>query len=233
MKKLSIVLTLLTSFSFASFAQSTMLEQDVNQDTIIEKKGPNRLYFTSSYISAGSIFGNSTADSSVEMATAKSWEFKFGFSFKIRANNFYSVVLNTDYSRQAFFYEPQKEDVKYDKLIMNNLGLGVMNRFNFGKRGNRVGNYLEVGASGQYGYMVREKILTEKHDKDAEYKSLKASFNSPNYVNRFNYYGDVRLGFGHYIVYGRYLLSDILNDKANGAQLPALTVGLMYDIGAK
>ena len=81
--------------------------------------------------------------------------------------------------------------------------------------------------------MVRKKILTEKNDKDAEYKSLKATFNSPNYVNRLNYYGDVRLGFGHYIVYGRYLLTDILNDKAQGAQLPALTIGFMYDIGAK
>jgi len=233
MKKIAIVLTFLTGLSLAGVAQSTMMEQDVNQDTIIEKRGPNRLYFTSSYISVAGILGNSSSDSSIAMATGKSWEFKYGISFKIRANNFYSVVLNTDYSRQAFHYEPQIENVKYDKLIMNNLGLGVMNRFNFGKRGNRVGNYLELGASGQYGFMVRKKVLTEKNDKDAEYKSLKESSNGPNYVNRLNYYGDVRLGFGHYIVYGRYLLSDILNEKANGAQLPALTLGFMYDLGAK
>lgn len=231
MKKISIVLTLLTSLSFASVAQSTMMEQDVNQDTIIEKRGPNRLYFTSSYISAGSILGKSTADSSIDMANGKSWEFKYGISFKIRANNFYSVVLNTDYSRQSFFYEPENKKIRYDKLILNNYGIGVMNRFNFGKRGNRVGNYLEIGASGQYAFMTRKKILTENDSTD--YKNLKVSFSAPNFVNRLNYYGDVRLGFGHYVVFGRYLLSDILNDKAKGAQLPALTVGFMYDIGAK
>jgi hypothetical protein len=233
MKKIAIVLIFLTGLSLAGVAQSTMMEQDANQDTIIEKRGPNRLYFTSSYISLGSILVNSTSDSSIEMATGKSWEFKYGVSFKIRANNFYSVVLNTDYSRQAFHYEPQDENDRYNKLILNNFGLGIMNRFNFGKRGNRVGNYLELGASGQYGFMVRKKVLTENDDKDLDYKSLKSTYNSPNYVNRLNYYGDVRLGFGHYIVFGRYLLSDILNEKAKGAQLPALTLGFMYDLGAK
>ncbi len=231
MKKLAIVFTFLSSLSFNALAQSTMMEQDVNQDTIIEKKGPNRKYFTSSYFSVGSIIGNSTGDSATAMATGKSWELKYGVSFKIRANNFYSLVLNTDYSRQAFWFEPMNT-LKYDKLILNNYGIGVMNRFNFGKRGNRVGNYLELGASGQYAFMVRRKDLTEKKDNE-EYKNIKTTYNSPNYVNRLNYYGDVRLGFGHYIIYGRYLLSDIFNEKAKGSQLPALTVGFMYDIGAK
>jgi hypothetical protein len=108
-----------------------------------------------------------------------------------------------------------------------------MNRFNFGKRGNRVGNYLELGAFGQYAFMVRKKVLTENEDKDANFKSEKSTFTAPYEINRLNYYADARIGFGHYVVYGRYLLSDILNEKANGGQLPAITVGFMYDIGAK
>lgn len=233
MKRIAFTLAIAVGFGFNSIAQSVLMEQDVNQDTIIASKGANRKFFTSSYISAGSILGASTADSSVPMATGKSWEFKYGISYKIRANNFYSVVFDIDYSRQAFYQEPLDEQNKYEKYILNNAGLGLMNRFNFGKRGNRVGNYLELGASGQYAFMVRKKVLTENEDKDAIYKSLKATFNAPHEVNRLNYYADARLGFGHYIVYGRYLLSDILNEKANGGQLPAITVGFMYDIGAK
>jgi hypothetical protein len=76
-------------------------------------------------------------------------------------------------------------------------------------------------------------VLTENEDKDANFKSEKSTFTAPYEINRLNYYADARIGFGHYVVYGRYLLSDILNEKANGGQLPAITVGFMYDIGAK
>lgn len=233
MKSIALTLAIMAGMSMGSQAQSVLLEQDVNQDTIIPSKGANRTFFTSSYFAVGSILGSSTGDSSLAMATGKSWELKYGISYKIRACNYYGVVFNFDYGRQAFYQEPVDPQNKYEKYILNNAGLGLMNRFNFGKRGNRVGNYLELGASGQYAFMVRKKVLTQKDDKDAVYKSLKATFNDPHEINKLNYYADARLGFGHYVVYGRYLLSDILNDKANGAQFPAITVGFMYDIGAK
>lgn len=232
-RKIAFTLVMSLGLVYGAFAQSVVLEQDVNQDTIVPSKGANRKFFTSSYIAAGSILGASTGDSSIAMDAGKSWELKYGISYKIRANNVYSLVFDVEYSRQAFYTEPLDAQNRYEKLILNNSGIGVMNRFNFGKRGNRVGNYLELGASGQYAFMVRKKVLTQNDKEDAPYKSLKATFNAPHEVNRLNYYADARLGFGHYIVYGRYLLSEILNDKAMGGQLPAITVGFMFDIGAK
>lgn len=214
-------------------AQSVLMEQDVNQDTIIPEKGPNRKHFSSVYLSGGFIFGPQSPDTSIMMDGMKSWEFRYGFYNKLRLTNWYSVVFDVAYHRQAFYTETESDITKYDKLIVNNVSAGIMNRFNFGKRGNRVGNYLELGVSSDFAFMVRKKTLTTLDADNDHFKSLKQTWNNPDYVNDLNYYGDVRLGFNHYVLYGRYRLSELLNENAKGAQMPLVSAGFMFDIGAK
>jgi hypothetical protein len=213
-------------------SQNVLLEQDVNKDTIIPKKGANRKYHTSIFIGAGSIFGKANADSSIPMQNFKSWEFRCGTVSKIRLTNWYSLVLNTSYSRQAFFLSPDSSDIRYNKMILNNVGLSVLNRFNYGKRGNSVGKYIEIGASVQHSFMVRQKFLIMNSDDNPTYKSTKYTLSSPNFINRLNYYADLRIGFKQYVLFGRYLLTDILDKQPTG-QYPAITAGLMINLGAK
>ncbi len=214
-------------------AQSVLMEQDVNQDTIIPEKGPNRKHFSSVYFSGGFILGPQAADTSIQMDGMKSWEMRFGFYNKFKVTNWYSMVLDAAYHRQAFYTETESDITRYDKLIMNNVSAGFMNRINFGKRGDRVGNYLELGVSSDFAFMIRKKTYTTLDSDTDHFNSLKQTWNNPDYVNDLNYYGDVRLGFNHYVVYGRYRLSEIFNEGAKGAQMPVVSAGFMFDIGAK
>ena len=211
-----------------AYAQSVVMEQDVNKDTIVRNFGKNRSHYIGTHMSFGILSGQIDSDS-VQLKDAESSRFNWGIYYKARVSNIYSVVLSADYHFTQFdFTSP--EDTKYDRLNMSDLGLDLANRFNFGKRGNAIGNYLELGASIDYTVHTKRESKQVLDDESLDYKSRKMEFTGLRYVNPLNYYAHARLGFNKFVLTADYRLSNVMKDNV-GFNLPPLYFGFRLDMG--
>jgi hypothetical protein len=219
------------SVAASAQAQSIIMEQDVNADTAISTIGPNRKSFTSNFFDLSFPVGDfEGANGSRSMVVGKSWSFAYGLNHKIRINNFYSLLGQLSYSRSAYFSKVEAP-VLSDKLILNDLNVEFSNRFNFGKRGDVVGTYLELGVSAAYTFMSKQKTTIESPDSVDSYSIMKTSLHGIDIIEPIHYNAHVRVGSNKWVLFATYMLTDKLKPEST-YQLPPLKVGLRIDIGA-
>jgi len=227
----SFLIIVLVGFSISSTnAQTVMLEQDVNADTLVPKSGKNRQNYSGSFFDLGFSVGDATGDSATSVLMGKSWSFKYGQYYKLRVNNFYSILGQVAYKRSAYYFEVQDPMVS-NKLVMNNVMGEFSNRFNFGKRGDFIGYYLELGASADYAFMTKMKTTSETTSDIKTHSKEKHSFHGLESIEPLSYNAHARIGFNKFVIYGDYRLTDRIKTDQN-YQLPPLTVGLRFDFGA-
>jgi len=242
--KISIRLAALFSFalllSLDSSAQRVIIEQDVNADTAVPTVGKNRKNFWGSFVDVGMAIGESTGDSAPSTLIGRSWSFKYGMYYKRKISNWYSILGQLAYKRAAYHYNVDElpldqEQLKSSKLVMNNVTGEFSNRFNFGKRGDHIGYYVEIGASADFNFMNKEKwIYTNQSDQDGAYfETTKLTYHNLDYIEALAYNAHLRVGFNKLVIFGDYRLSDRFKatDRVN-YQVTPLTVGLRLDFGA-
>jgi hypothetical protein len=214
-------------------AQNVMLEHDVNKDTIPEEKGANMKKYSHMYMGQGLILGGSEGDGA-EIRYGNSTEFTIGFRHKRKISNFYSIGYDLSYSVLSYNLKQDSGKVlpnpvlhDNEKINFNNINLGVYQRFNFGKRGNVIGKFLDMGAFGNVPFIIRH-VHKNKHDvanmDNASY--TKVSNRGLVYTNPYNYGVMARLGFNRYVFYGTYRLSNQFKDGFIYPELPRFTAGL-------
>ena len=209
-------------------AQEVIMEQDVNKDTVVSTFGKNKQRYFGSNFGLGVPIENSTGNESLKRTAT--YMFHYGVYYKIKASNFYSVVGQASYQKQIYSFEVSSPDVFYEELALNNASLALLNRFNFGKRGNFIGYYLALGASVDYNFRNKMRTKTEAlPENDFEY--YKVSAFKLDYINRLNYNAEVQVGINKLVLFGKYRLSDVIDSK-KGYNLPPTTVGVLFDFGA-
>lgn len=242
MKKLLFALALAcTGVAPLAQAQSIVMQQDVNKDTLEGNWGPNRRHYIHRYFGLG--FGVGTENRTWEGKDLKDIKYGFGtgslllgFRYKLRLAEHYALGLDLGYNRQTFNFKQRDDKVfptsgKNDKerLILHNLALEAYQRINFGKRGDHLGNYVDLGAFVEWNF---DNTLLIKNDNDTANflgaKKEKLKFKNLNYLEDFNYGVSARVGTGRFALFGRYRLSDMLIAKKveNYPELPRLTTGL-------
>jgi hypothetical protein len=230
MKKLKSILFLsLLIWSISSFGQEVIMEQDVNQDTTISDYGKNKSRYFGSNI--GFMVPIEDTEGSKSLERGSSYVFHYGMYYKIKANNFYSVLGQLAYQRNVYSFVVNMPDESSKELVLNNASLGLMNRFNFGKRGNYIGYYLSLGASAEYTFRNKLKTKGEFSDPAIKHQSYKVSLIGLDYVNKINYSAEARIGINRWILFGKQRLSTAL-DKSASYNLPPTTVGVLFDFGA-
>ena len=251
MKKCILILGLFLIGSIPVLAQKVLLEQNVAQDTLPENFGPNQKHFGHFYVGFGMMAGAAEAKSSA-IDHLKSHEFLLGYRFKYKVSNFYSVGLDGFSTFQTYYLKqqagktlPTKILFDEEKLKFTNLGLSFYNRFNYGKRGNHIGNFVDLGVYGNWMpikvHIYEDDDLFGTNGWLAAIKDVKVRETGLRYVTDFNYGALLRLGFNRYVFYGSYRLSDLFNTgytvtDGNGnnlfkfAELPRLSVGFQIGI---
>jgi len=238
--RLVAVFSLLLLFAFDSSAQRVIIEQDVNADTAVPTVGKNRKNFWGSFVDVGMAVGESTGDSAPSTLIGKSWSFKYGMYYKRKISNWYSILGQLVYKRAAYNYNvddlnPDQENLKSSKLVMNNVTGEFSNRFNFGKRGDNIGYYVEIGASADFNFMNKEKwVYTDQGGMDGSYfETTKLTYHDLSYIEALAYNAHLRFGFNKIVVFGDYRLTDRFKatDRMN-YQVTPLMVGLRLDFGA-
>lgn len=213
-----------------------MLDKDVvvGDSSIV---GPNKKKYNHFYFSYGNILGASETDS----VAAKIWgsyEFAFGYRFKYRVSQFYSLGFGINYNsktynikQDSFKLFPNNVVHKWEKLVLRNLAFDVYNRFNYGKRGNYIGNFIDIGAYADWSFMP----VYVSYDEYTLVNSVSASntrqiHKGLVYVNTINYGVNARLGFNKYVLYASYRLSDIFKPGYIYTELPRIVAGIQIGL---
>ena len=250
MKKLLAFYLLFLGCLTSVSAQKVLLEQNVSEDSVKKTFGPNLKYFGHFYGGFGLIAGPAEAGSKIRYFI--SHEFLLGYRFKYKVGKVYALGLDATVTFQSVFLK--QEDGKtlpttamYDseKLKFTNIGLGFYNRFNWDKRGNYVGNFIDLGVYGNW-----MPFKTHVYEDDQIFlltgplnavKEIKVRETGLNYIADFNYGLLSRIGFNRYVLYGTYRLSDLFNtgywvtgvdgnNLFDFAELPRISIGFQIGI---
>lgn len=233
----TLVLLALAFIATNLYGQEILLEQDVQKDTLQAKRGPNLKNYSHVYLGYGFVLGSPQAIGSA-IRYGNSTDFNVGFRYKRKITNFYALGFDLGYGLTSYNLKQQEGKILPDtlfheseKINFNHFGLMLYNRFNFGKRGNIIGNFIDIAAYGNYDFSIKH-IYTERYvnPNAANAHVTKVVNRRLIYTNPFNYGVQARLGFNRFVFYGSYRLSDQFKKEFMYPELPRLIVGLQIGL---
>jgi hypothetical protein len=230
-------------FISISYAQEVLLNEEVEDvKENISEFGPNLKKFRYLYVGFG-WWGTNSEGNGAEVEQFRKGNFEAGLRFKRKINEYYSIGWALYYSNWTYRLKQNDQKLvpnnvihKSEQLSFNNLGLDIYNRFNFTKRGNVLGKFIDLGVFGTWAFNSRQVYTDELKDADnnylAEEKEVKVT--GLKYIENFNYGLRMRFGINRYVIFADYRLSDIFNSKFHNteidAELPRLNIGLQLGL---
>lgn len=239
MKK-TIILSIFLLVGIVSFSQRVLLEQTVANDTIEDNWGQNLRHFGHLYFGFG--FAASPAEEGAEVKYGNSANFDFGYRYKYKICNLYSI--GADLSLTSYMYRLKRDEdtkilpgeMEHNKERIDTWGvkLEIYERFNFGKRGNHIGNFIDLGVYGSYFMYTRHYTMDKNPDDYPGLKKREVTETGLDYMENMEYGVSARVGHGNWVLFGRYRLSDLFKTPDIPAdkfpELPALQVGVEINI---
>lgn len=228
MKYLLFIFTFLL-FSAPAFMQTPVLSEDVDLNIEKPKFGENRKHYTQFYASLGAILGKSEGDI-LEVNSWKSSYFDFGFRYKLRLFEYNAVGFQIYYNYYSYRLKYESgvgsPIIVHDKdrIRTNNFGLGIFDRINYGRRGDHLGKYVDIGAYGEISYRRAQYYKQEQTNGEvllAELTKLKA-------IEKLNYGVFANVGFNKFLIFGKYRLTDMISDRNQFDEMPRLVIGLQF-----
>ncbi|MFN4233977.1 MAG: hypothetical protein ACK4IK_04155 [Bacteroidia bacterium] len=231
---------LLISISVSSFlmAQNPVFEETVPQRLEDDKKGPNQKSFLHAFMGYGLILG-ATEGAGAAINYGKSGAWNIGLRYKRKLSNFYAVGYELFYTVSTFSIKQDSFKIFPNSFLhvrenfrTNELGISLYNRFNFGKRGSRTGNFIDIGGYGTW-------VVGASHNfydnftvaNNANASNTTVTNKGLIYVSDFNYGANARLGFNRLVFFGNYRISNLFNGKiAAYPELPRLIVGIQISL---
>ncbi len=223
-----IAVSTLVLIVYSSFAQEILLSENVKGDTIQPTKGPNLKHYKHFYwsISFPFVTNEDVAYTQPALTTIND----LGLRFKRKLNNTFSV--GTDFSfnwasyriKQDIFKSiPDSTEHKREKFIINSVSPAVYARINFGKRGNSIGTYLDLGAYGSFNVKRAHYTYDEIND-----EIVKTTTSRLKYMEKYAYGLLARLGTNNFALTAKYRLSKPFTEESGFAELPKLAVGIEF-----
>jgi hypothetical protein len=225
-----------------TYGQTVLLHETINDyDFKIPKKGPNFRHFN--YLNIGyAFFIPSNSSNEIETRAANTTIFTIGWRYKYKIANWIAIGGGINYSNEIFDLKQETGKVVPDsilhskeKLKFNSLGPDVYIRFNFGKRGNIIGRFIDLGAYAAYAFKVKDMYEDnlEKNLSTGNAGIQKVIRSDLDYVEKIHYGLKVRIGVNRFVLTGTYRLNELLTEdykKQVGEQtLPQLSIG--FEIG--
>lgn len=214
--------------------RASLFSWSLKDDTTGRNFGPNRSFFQYMTLGYGITYGEQEGNDADHLDFTGNY--KLGYVFKFKISPVFSGGFNLLYSRTAFKIDqgddgktfPDSIAYKKQKLAFHEAVLDPYLRINFDpKRGNHMGNYLDLGAYGSY--TVGARLISVKEDpvNDEHIKTVRSNL---SYINRMNYGLSARLGFNQFMLFGRYRLSDRIEQDKVDFVLPRFTFGIQIGV---
>jgi hypothetical protein len=226
---------LLLALAFV-FIIGTAFSQDEDDST--SNFGVNSRHYVHGYINTGFMLSPSEGEGG-DIIYGKSHSITPGIRYKLKLNNVFAVGASLNYTYNIWHIKQTDQkvipnDVLYDKqkLLNHNIGADAFLRFNIGKRGNTIGNFIDIGAYGEWAYRSSHKYyvnvdMTGDPRAFDYYVTIQKHL---SFINKLNYGLTARLGYGRIIVFGRYRMTDMFTqnfkDAISSTELPRLIIGI-------
>jgi hypothetical protein len=223
MKKVIFILIISVIVCHISFSQRTLIEEDVTTyDFNKPINGPNLMHFTHWYLGLG-FYTPDPLDDAIDIMYVKTHNFTVGYRYKLKATKWLAFGADLEYNTASYFFKnsffndsvfPDQTTHDVEKLRMNNFGTEIFIRFNFGKRGNIIGKFVDFAAYGLLNFDAKH-IYIDKLSTPVFYnaKTVKVVNSKLNYIEFPQYGVRFRLGYNRYALCVSYRLSDILTQK--------------------
>lgn len=215
-------------------AQNVLLSENPANDTIIPKKGPNLKKFYFVYIGYEA-FADNFSNNSANLRNGASGRTMFGFKFKRRITNFWALGYDINMSSSTFSIKQNSQKTfpsvaihKKERLMVGGLGVQIFTRFNFDRRGNKIGKYLDIGGYANWDYITSHftKDFTTPADSSNAH-TIKITESQLNYFENYEYGVKASLGSNHFSISATYRISDFTKSSfINYPELPRLSVGI-------
>ncbi len=229
MKKQWFLLVYIGFIFQGSFAQEVLLHEDVTADTVTPTFGPNYRNFLHSFVGYGTIFGG-TEGPGTTIRYGNSGDVLIGLRYKYKVSNFFAWGAEGYY--HASVYGIRQDSLKTfpdtlinhkERLTFHSLSTGLYLRFNFEKkRGNRVGNFLDLGGYGEWTFRLTQFTKNKLPDG----RVVRANTTGLDYFSALNYGAMARLGFNRWIFFASWRFSDLFKQEKSLPELPRLTAGI-------
>jgi hypothetical protein len=228
MKKMKKILTaFFLLISLGAFSQDILLHQNVKADTIRPTYGPNLRHYVHGYVGIG--FPLPTSEESDYIKKGLSTNLELGIRYKRKFTNYLSTGLDlginsTSYKLKQYESKtvPDESSNDKEKIQVNSIMGSGWIRINVGRRGNYIGNYMDLGAYGSWNFMKKHKTTNQNEAGE----KVKVSTSQLNYVENFSYGMMARIGAGRYAFTANYRISDIFEPAYSLSELPRLIVGI-------
>lgn len=237
MKQLLAIIVFLAASS-ALYAQEVIIDEQIS-DTIIEPAfGPNQKHFIQTIYSFGFVLPSEN-DLSAMKYVENGFQFPIGLRYKYKIDNHLAIGSDLYFKWTWFDFDtsrPASIAYKTEIYTLGAWGLAPYIRFNFGKRGNHLGTFLDLFAFGElnsyrtYQYRVESDLLDpilaggNSPFRDVTYSKL-------DFIQKYSAGAGLRFGWKDFSVFANYRLTQLfLDDKApavlNHSELPAFCFGL-------
>jgi hypothetical protein len=214
-----------------SKAQEVVLSEKVIQDSVRGKYGPNMSHYLHFYAGFGFITPVNQNTGS-EIYFGKANNFEIGLRYKKRITNWLALGANLYYEMYNYRLEQNDDKTFPDTLIYgkqkvksHNFGIAPYLRINIGRRGNRLGNYLDVGVFGNVIFSQKLKAFDTPDGKEKVVLKDAGLLNS----TFWGVYANIGIA-NSFVLFAKYNMSELVKPgNANYADLPPLTIGLQFN----
>lgn len=218
------------------FAQGEILHEKVDADTTEDLFGPGRRHYLHPFAS----YGAAVALPEGPGASTRLWGsglFDIGLRYKLKILKRWEMGVGVKYERSAYGLEQDDDKEVFgptqheqEKLILNDLSGDLYTRFVFGKRGDFVGTFLDLGAYLDHSFRKQHMTVDEYEDPNAVgAEEVKSKQRGLTYVEDLHYGFLARFGRSRYVLFARYRFSDLFKGDGIAAdypELPRLQVGV-------
>ncbi len=237
-----IILSMILLVGITTYSQRILLEETVHSDTIEDRWGKNLRHYGHFYFGFG--FAASPAEKGAEVMYGHSMSYDIGYRYKFKICNYYALGADLSFSGYSYRLKQDTEtkllpdNIVHDRERFEAAGfkMEIYQRFNFGKRGNHIGNYLDLGAFGNLFVYTRHYTMDKNHESAPHVKRLEIFETGLEYMDNFEYGLSARVGTGMWSVFAKYRLSDLFLDTESlehptttlekYPELPALQIGI-------
>ena len=225
MKRIIFIVLLFSATN--AFTQEILLEQNVKADSIRPSRGPNLKNFTHFYIGVG--FPINTNEDVTYTKFGSSAAVDFGFRYKRKFTSFLASGFDLGIGASTYNLSQDVPKTVPDTIINEKEKFRILSitpsaylRVNFGRRGNYVGNFLDLGAYGSWN-MRKLHFTINKNELD---EKIRVETTRLDYMENFAYGFLARAGTNRYVITAKYRMSDIFKSSYAIPELPRLTVGV-------
>lgn len=231
-------------FSVTLGAQRVLVHEEPDTSGEIPMYGKNRAMYVHGLMKIGIIapiyetgaqtnyFSTSLSYEARAKAKICSWN-AFVLDFGYRCDRFV-ITQNVNKQIPGLFGNHKRE-----RISIHNLSFAFCDRFNFGRRGNILGIYLDVGFYGDYAFRAAHLYVDEFYNTNssvAQHTVTRVKENQLVYINTLNYGLTTRLGWEWGSFYAMYRMTDLVLDNPPLTvypDLPKLVIGIeMYATGS-